>query len=141
MISNSDDLIDVRDVIDRVEELRAEWTEATEGDDPTDYLLSEDDWLVGLAEDDAAEAAILTDLLGELCGNGGDHQWQGDWYPVTLIRDSYFVEYAQELAEDIGAVPSDASWPACCIDWERAARDLQMDYTAVDFDGVTYWTR
>lgn len=27
------------------------------------------------------------------------------------------------------------------IDWERAAEELRMDYTAVDFDGVTYWVR
>ena len=26
-------------------------------------------------------------------------------------------------------------------DWERATRELQMDYTEVDFDGVTYWIR
>lgn len=48
---------------------------------------------------------------------------------------------AQELAEDIGAIDSDAVWPNNCIDWERVARELQMDYTAVDFSGVTYWTR
>lgn len=27
------------------------------------------------------------------------------------------------------------------VDWERAARELQMDYTPVEFDGVTYWVR
>jgi hypothetical protein len=47
-------------------------------------------------------ADTLYDLLAELRGNGGDHEWRGDWYPVTLIRDSYFTEYAQSFAEDIG---------------------------------------
>jgi len=28
-----------------------------------------------------------------------------------------------------------------CIDWKAAARDLQVDYTEVDFDGVSYWIR
>jgi hypothetical protein len=28
-----------------------------------------------------------------------------------------------------------------CIDWNEAASELQMDYTAVEFDGVTYWVR
>ena len=27
------------------------------------------------------------------------------------------------------------------IDWAQAAHELQMDYTSVDFDGVTYWIR
>jgi hypothetical protein len=28
-----------------------------------------------------------------------------------------------------------------CIDWDQAARELQVDYFDVDFDGVTYWIR
>jgi len=65
-----------------------------------------------------------------------------DWeHGETLIRDSHFEDYAQELADDIGAINSDAVWPNNCIDWERAARELQQDYTSIDFDGVTYWAR
>lgn len=56
-----------------------------------------------------------------------------------LIRDSYFRDYAEELAEDIGAIPENRSWPMFNIDWDAAAKELQMDYSAVDFDGVTYW--
>ena len=66
----------------------------------------------------------------------------GDWrYGETLVRDSYFANYAQQLAEDIGAVNANASWPNNCIDWEQAARELEVDYTQVDFDGVTYLIR
>lgn|SRR5574337_519667 len=122
-ITKYDDVIDLRDVIARVEELR-------EGRDES-----------GETADDAEELAVLESLLSECKGAGGDEQWEGDWYPVTLIRDSYFEDYAQELAEDIGAINPDASWPNNCIDWERAARELQMDYTSVEFDDVTYWTR
>ena len=32
-------------------------------------------------------------------------------------------------------------WPNTCIDWDQAAGELKMDYSAVDFDGVTYWIR
>jgi hypothetical protein len=32
-------------------------------------------------------------------------------------------------------------WPTDCIDWERAARDLQMDYMSVYFDDELYWIR
>jgi hypothetical protein len=46
-----------------------------------------------------------------------------------------------QLAEDIGAINGDATWPNNCIDWDQAAKELRMDYTAVDFDGITYWIR
>ncbi len=49
-------------------------------------------------------------------------------------------DYAQELADDCGMVPSDLSWPLTCIDWEQAARELQQDYTSVSYGGHDYWT-
>lgn len=65
-----------------------------------------------------------------------------EWkHGTQLIRDSYFKEYAQEFAEEIGAIGRNMAWPANCIDWNRAACELQMDYTSGDFDGVTYWAR
>lgn len=119
-----DDIIDSRDIIARVEEI--EEFKESEG------LIS---------NDDQEELMLLSNFLEELKGNGGDEQWRGDWYPVTLVRDSYFKEYAQELAEDIGAIPADNAWPCTCIDWDQAARELRMDYTSAEFDGVTYWFR
>lgn len=117
--SNSDDTIDSRDVIARIEELES-------------FLETE-----GLLNSDAAEELhTLRTLAEEASGYASDWRHGG-----TLIRDSYFEDYAQELADDIGAVDSSASWPVNCIDWEQAARELQMDYTSVDFDGVTYWIR
>ena len=119
------DIIDVRDIIARIEELEQE--------QPDDD--SARDWT------GAQELADLTALMSELEGMGGDEQWRGDWYPVTLIRESYFRHYAQELAEDIGAVDHNASWPNNCIDWDHAAGDLKLDYSALTIDGETYWTR
>lgn len=37
-------------------------------------------------------------------------------------------DFAQELADDLGLVPDEQPWPLSYIDWERAARDLFMDY-------------
>jgi hypothetical protein len=123
-IDKYDDLIDIRDVIARVEEIE-------------EFKESE-----GLINEEAAEELIALQALLEECkGNGGDEQWRGDWYPISLIRDSYFKDYAQELAEEIGAINANASWPNNCIDWDQAARELQIDYTSIDFDGVTYWVR
>lgn len=114
-ISNSENVIDSRDVIARIEALRA--------DDQRDEV-------------EAEELAALEDLAKEAEGYAED--WQ---YGAALIRDSYFEEYAREFADDIGAVNRNAKWPNTCIDWKQAAEELQMDYTRVDFDGVTYWTR
>lgn len=131
-ISNTNDTIDIRDVIERVEHLR-------QLRQPGPVDLGDDN---GTDQDTLfAELASLESLLDECRGNGGDHEWDGAWFPVTLIRDSYFKEYAQELAEDIGAINADASWPNNCIDWDQATRELRMDYTEVEFDGQTYWTR
>src|SRR5437868_2293962 len=105
-ISNAADIIDVRDIIARVEELREAWSDAA-GVPFEDFNLSGDDLRVNLSEDEAEELEGLTELLDYLLGYGGDEQWQGDWYPLTLIRDSYFEDYARELAEDIGAVPAE----------------------------------
>jgi len=124
-ISNSDDYIDVRDVIARVGELRAE------RDVPPLYISA----------DEVEELATLEALLSDLAGNGGDEQWEGDWYPVPLIRDSYFKRFAMQFADDIGAIDGSASWPNNCIDWERATRELRMEFSSVEFDGVTYWYR
>lgn len=113
----TDNVLDSRTINDRVADLRTQ----REGNDWDDELSEELEALEAVAED------------GENL-----EDWE---YGVTLIRDSYFVTYAQEFAEDIGAIDSEARWPAYCIDWERAAGELQIDYTPVEFAGVTYWAR
>lgn len=133
-ISNDVEVIDSRDVIDRIDYLQSAWSEAT-GDTPADYALSEDDWAVGLGTDEAHELVTLLALAEE-------GESLADWqYGETLVRDSYFEDYARQLADDIGAIPADAGWPTWYIDWEAAADALRVDYTSIDFDGVTYWGR
>jgi hypothetical protein len=134
-ISKYDDLIDIRDVIARVEHLRQLHV-------PGPVDLGEDDSAID-QDDLFAELTELETLLDDLRGNGnGDEKWEGGWYPVILIRDSHFKAYAQELAEDIGGVdPGNARWPCTCIDWDQAARELRMDYSSTEFRGTTYWYR
>ena len=141
-----EDILDVRDIIARIEELREardtlrDEFDATPENDGIDF----DNWVrhqEGFSSDEADELQTLEALMKDLVGVGVDKKWEGVWYPITLIRDSYFKDYAQELADDIGAINSGASWPNNCIDWDRAARELQMDYSSVEFEGVTYWTR
>lgn len=131
------DMLDVRDLIARVEELQDEIVTFSEDEDDERRARA---WGEANPED-AQELAALTTILEELKGYGGDEQWRGDWYPVLLIRDSYFKEYARQLAEEIGEYDPQAQWPLNCVDWERAARELQIDYSTVEINGVTYWYR
>jgi len=127
-VSNSDDVIDSRDVIARIEELRDE-IEAAEIPDneiggPNDTMAEERE-----------ELATLEALAEE---GSGSADWE---HGETLIRDTYFKSYAQELAEDCGMIPDNLAWPCTCIDWDQATRELKMDYSCVDFGGVEYWIR
>lgn len=113
------DIIDIRDIIERIEELE---TQEVFNDAHKEELRH------------------LYAIIEDLKGNGGDEQWRGDWYPVTLIADGYFTEYAQELVSDIGDLPRDI--PTYIeIDWEATARNIRMDYTSVEVDGFTYYYR
>lgn len=126
-IDNGQDVIDSRDIIARIEELQANLEAAKEAGDSADLAQ---------AAEDAAELTALLALQSEAEG------YADDWhYGVGLIRDSYFTRYAQELADDIGAIDRPATWPCNHIDWEAAADALKQDYTSVEFDGVTYWVR
>lgn len=121
------DIIDVRDIIDRIETIELELT----GDEfPTDEELA-------LIE----ELAALTAIMDDLEGSGGDEQWRGAWYPVTLIADVHFTQYAEDLAYEIGAIPANTTWPNNCIDWDQAAYELRHDYTSVEIGKFTYYYR
>lgn len=139
--SNTDDVIDSRDVIARIEELESELQDAHEGESDPPALLFQD-WVHRAAGNDAhtlQDAAVEYRALKALADQGEGY---GDWdHGETLIRESYFQDYAQELAEDCGMIPKDLAWPCTCIDWEQACRELKMDYTEVDFDGVSYFMR
>lgn len=141
MPTKYDDVIDSRSVIARVEDLEAERAELAEelgdaADTGDNEALQRATFALATWEErNGAELAALRGLVAEAEGCG-------DWeYGEVLVRDSYFKEYAQQLAEDCGMVPHDLKWPLRCIDWDAAARELKMDYTCVDFDGVTYWIR
>lgn len=152
---NSDDVIDSRDVIARLEELEDEHTALREAlqeaietrnealaerpdvihTDLEQEISKTTNALIDWRVDNQEELNSLRALAEEASGSP---DWQ---YGETLIRESYFQDYAMQLAEDIGAVKGDEGWPLNCIDWEKAARELKYDYFAVDFDGVTYYVR
>lgn len=146
-VSNADDVIDSRDVIARIDELQAKLDAIEEAQRERDDManasaeeLAEADTAIEEAEadfddDERAELAALKSLAEEAEG------YADDWiHGATLIRDSYFVEYARELLADIGDLPRDLPH-YIEIDWQKTADNIQVDYTSVEFDGVTYWVR
>lgn len=116
--------IDTRDLIQERDELQARLDDQT-ADDP----IGEEP----LDDEDEGRLADIEELLNAV---GGEAQ-----HGVYLIPDYDFEEYAQELAEEIGAIPEGSHWPVTCIDWEQAARELEVDYSSVEFDGDTYLYR
>ena len=153
-ISNSDDVIDSRDIIARLEELTedrdalqedindkqqelanlnadADNDERTEALDALDEARSNlDNW------EDKQEFEILSKVAEQ--GEG-----YGDWsYGETLINEDYFEKYCIELVKDMGGMPKDIpSYIENNINWEGVAEDLKADYTEIDFDGTSYFMR
>lgn len=124
-ITNTDSIIDSRDVSERIDYLK-EAQDAAEADGP-DALA---EWQDG---DEAEELARLRALEDAVSSS----EWR---HGLTLIHENYFEDHARELAEDIhGNEIRNESWPFDYIDWEAAAAALQSDYSCVDFDGETYW--
>ena len=111
-ISNTDNTIDSRDVIARIEELRA---------------FEE-------LEDEQKEELLALETLAE---QGEDYA--PDWkYGAQLIHGDYFEEAMDELLEECGDIPRDLpSYLTIMVDYDA----LKQDYTELDFDGQTYYIR
>lgn len=147
-ISNTDDVIDSRDVIARIEELETErerWVAEDTLSRPcardqlsprTEIvtLASADAWAEEFS-DEAKELAALKALAEE--GETYAPDWESG---EALIRDDHFQRYAEEMVSDIGDLPKEIPH-YIVIDWEATAKNIQQDYTSIDFDGVTYWVR
>jgi hypothetical protein len=125
-IMNDQDIIDSRDIIDRIEELK----ELIEGEG---------------CEDACTEYKLELAMLEDLADQGQSES--SDWiHGETLIRRSYFVDYTEELINDCYEMPKQmhsGDWPFrhMTIDYEAAAKELEQDYSSIDFDGVEYLIR
>lgn len=138
-ISNSDDVIDSREVIERIESLETMRDMCTMIRDDGTEEPDPDGW-ADQNPDDAAELAALKSLAEKA-------EDSPDWrYGETLIRESYFTDYIEELIADCYKMPkemnsSDWPWRHVTIDYEAAADEAKDDYIECDFDGVTYLIR
>jgi len=124
-ISNYDDVIDSRDIINRIEELENELQEfLDESEENTAENFPE--W---------EELKSLRTLAAECSSLSAD--WK---YGETLIRYNYWEEYVKEMLEDCGDIPNNIPW-YIVIDWETTADNISQDYALVEFDGVEYYIR
>jgi hypothetical protein len=138
-ISNSDSVIDSRDVISRIDELEAERDDAR-GEWDGESLTDKPDALTEWEEDFGDELRALLKLQEEAEGSP-------DWtHGETLIRDSHFTDYIEQLIDDCYELPKELTsgqwpWRHIQVDFEAAAEEAKYDYMSVDFDGVEYWIR
>jgi hypothetical protein len=115
-------MLDTRDLQRRLDELQ-DMADAHEEDPENEPELD---------EEEASELAELVTLSDEV----------SEWHDgATLIPVSDFEDYARDLADDLGMIPSDAAWPLTCIDWEKAAGELEQDYSEVTYLGTDYLVR
>jgi hypothetical protein len=130
----SEQYIDSRDMESRIDELEAieearkDWEELTaeereEADDEPEEL-----------DDDAKALLAALREVRDACGR----EWR---HGVQYIREDAFEDHAQQLAEDIGAIPDNAQWPCTCIDWEEAASQLKQDYSSIEIGESTFYYR
>ena len=105
------DIIDSRDIETRI-----------------DYLESLEN------ERDEDEQEELDNII-----NLRDSVLSSEWkHGLTLINDSYFVDYVRETAEDCGDISRNL--PSYIeIDWDSTADNVKVDYSKVEFDGSTFY--
>ena len=158
-ITNSENTIDSRDIIDRIEYLENERDSLQKDIDTAQENLDDESadaddndperveqYKVEFAEaketmadwqsEYGDELKALTELADDASGYSSD--WQDG---ETLVNESYWLEYVEQLAEDIGAIDRNAAWPLNHIDWEAAADELMQDFTEVSFNGTAYYMR
>lgn len=145
--SKTDDVIDSRNIIERIEELQSDRLALEEALEEAESALLEDDTeenrlIVDEARadltawdnsDDAEELKILEKLAEDA------HGYNLDWeHGIVLIHESHFVEYTKATIIECGYISRDTpDW--IVIDWEETAENVKVDYTEVDFDGETYF--
>lgn len=140
-ISFLEDLLDIRNIIERFEELEAEKEALQEGisdgDNEEDRRTTQAE-LSEWHEEHGDEFNDLKKVIDDLQGNGGDEQWRGHWYPMTLINESHFTDYCEELVNDVEdfKIPSYVE-----IDWEATADNMKADYSSIDVGNNVYFYR
>ena len=146
-VLNKEDLLDSRDIIDRIQELAKfqieVFNEQQSLEDDDDLQIEEEDynndhfryWLKEAPSDEEREELKALLALNDEC------EGLSDWtHGETLIHSNYWVEYVEGLLIDCGDLPKEIPH-YIAIDWEKTADNIEQDYMRVDFDGEEYLIR
>ena len=117
-----------RDALDTARALLAEAETEQEKEQAQESVeLAEIDF----GEAEAEELAELEELESEIS------EWR---HGETLILDSDFVDYVEEMLKDCGDLPKDIPW-YIAIDWQKTADNIAIDYSTVIYQGQDYYVR
>jgi hypothetical protein len=130
------DTIDSRDIQSKIDELQSEFDSLVDEYEDVDGEEDVGEDLLNWLEENGDEFVTLLEVKEEV------EQYTSEWDDgAFMIADDYFEDYAQELAEDTGAIDKNAKWPLTHIDWEAATKELKYDYSEVEIGGKSYWIR
>lgn len=135
---NGDDTIDSRALAELLAEMASDRNDLEDAVNDADSPEVEATAKRELTEWDD-EHGEQYEALKDFCDSA--EQYCDDWtHGVQLIEDSHWTEYAEQLTDDLGALPGGIpEWVV--IDWEATADNLKADYTAVEWGAYTYWVR
>ena len=147
----SNNILDSRNLNTRLEELQSEfdsWKDSLTPEQIADFKekyetpeseeLSDEEFSWEWEDEVGSDALELKNLVNLR------EQFGREWIDgITFVKDSYFEEFAEDEADQLGYFRNcdRNDWPFNCIDWSKAAENLQNDYSSVEFDGETYWYR
>jgi hypothetical protein len=122
-VSNTEDIVRTDDIVSRIEELEEARDILADSD-----LSDEEKDGYEFGDDEERELEMLEDVLKDI----GDAD--------EIINENYFPDYAKQYVEDCYEGDFD-SFPFNCMDWEKVAEEMLVDYTEVSFDGVSFYYR
>lgn len=140
LISTMKDVIDTRDLQDRLTELEdiKELIEQVQNEidaqpvENADRIEELKIKLEDLQSDfDQVEFDELTEMSNEI------PEWKDG---NTLIKEDYFEQYCQELCEDIGDIPKNIP-TYIVIDWAATANNIKYDYSECSYKNEIYLYR
>lgn len=129
----------MEELTDRIDELRDELEAHHDAQDTTlsfEYALQDADNFAPLA-DEYAEWAALNEIAAELEGMGGDHEWNGDWYPHEAIHEIDFAPRMDDMVRECYNLPELPSFMSIKLDYDA----LREDYTEHSFEGNIFLVR
>ena len=113
---------DLDNLLNRLQDEKAEWEENPDPDEVEEFTQDKADLL-----------ATLEEIKSEC------PEWA---YGEVFIREDYWEDYCQQLAEDLGYISSEGNNPLFqCIDWGQWAELVKTDYSECSIGNETYYYR